>query len=119
MPNMPANRLNSQFDWQGPSFTVASEELSGISSLLIACRALARKELDAALVGAVDLCCEPVHEQAARSVLPENLHVSGDAAIALVLKRLDDAQRDGDAIFAIIPDQLNKQAFEPTLNFYT
>ena len=116
MPNMPANRLNSQFDWKGPSFTVASEELSGISSLRIACRALAHKELDVALVGAVDLSCETVHEQAARKILPENLHTPGDAAIALILKRLDDAQRDGDTIFAVIPDQLSKQDFESTLN---
>src|SRR5262249_54055007 len=26
MPNIPANRLNSQFDFAGPSFTVAAEE---------------------------------------------------------------------------------------------
>jgi len=40
MPNIPANRLNSQFDLQQPSFTVSAEELSGIRSLELGLRAL-------------------------------------------------------------------------------
>src|SRR5690606_3448018 len=47
-----------------------------------------------ALVGAVDFGCEPVHRRASASP-------PGDAAIALVLKRLDDARRDGDRIHAV------------------
>ncbi|MCB9744328.1 MAG: hypothetical protein H6740_17150 [Alphaproteobacteria bacterium] len=40
MPNIPANRLSSQFDLQGPSFTLSSEELSGLRALSVARRAL-------------------------------------------------------------------------------
>src|SRR5205807_602997 len=69
MPNIPANRLNSQLDLGAPSFTVAAEELSGLRALEIAWRALEHGEIDVALVGAVDLCAEPVHEAAAASVL--------------------------------------------------
>jgi 3-hydroxymyristoyl/3-hydroxydecanoyl-(acyl carrier protein) dehydratase len=102
MPNVVANRINSQFDFQGPSFTVSSEELSGVRSLEIAMRALRSKEIDAAIVGAVDLSCEPIHMSAVQETLDENRQIPGDAAISLVLKRVEDARRDGDKIYAIL-----------------
>ena len=105
MPNIVANRLNSQFNLSGPSYTVSSEEASGIVALELAARALRHGELDAALVGAVDLCCDPVHEAAAKAVLPEDRQTSGDAAVLLVVKRLEDAERDGDNIIAIIGEE--------------
>jgi len=105
MPNIVANRLNSQFDVLGPSFAVSSEELSGVRALEIARRALVSREIDAAIVGAVDLSAEPVHRAAAREVLPAGSQTSGDAAVALVLKRLDDARRDGDRVLAILTDE--------------
>src|SRR5262249_55204729 len=46
MPNIVANRLNSQFDLRGPSFTVSREELSGTTALELAARALRRGEVD-------------------------------------------------------------------------
>ena len=61
MPNVPANRINAQLDYRGPSYTVASEELSGLRALEIAVDSLRRGEIDAALVGAVDLSDELVH----------------------------------------------------------
>ena len=100
MPNIPANRINSQLDLGGPSFTVSAEELSGIVCLQLAARALLAGELDAALVGAVDLSCEPVQRAVAIETLAPELHVPGDAAVVLVLKRLADARRDGDRIYA-------------------
>ncbi|HEU4361003.1 MAG TPA: beta-ketoacyl synthase N-terminal-like domain-containing protein, partial [Mycobacterium sp.] len=101
MPNIVANRLNSQFDLRGPSFTVSREELSGSTALELAAHALRRREVDAAVVGAVDLSCEPVHEAAARVLLDEQ--TSGDAAVVLVLKRADDARRDNDTVLATLP----------------
>jgi len=70
MPNIVSNRLNSQFDFCGPSLSVSSEELSGIRALHIARRALQQGEIDAALVAAVDLSAEPVHLSAAATCLP-------------------------------------------------
>jgi acyl transferase domain-containing protein/3-hydroxymyristoyl/3-hydroxydecanoyl-(acyl carrier protein) dehydratase/1-acyl-sn-glycerol-3-phosphate acyltransferase len=105
MPNIPANRINSQLDLGGPSFTVSSEELSGVDALELACRALRAGELDAALVGAVDLCCEPVQTAVAKETLRPALHVPGDAAVLLVVKRLDDARQAGDPVLALIPDE--------------
>ncbi|MBP6078536.1 MAG: hypothetical protein KA505_06990 [Xanthomonadales bacterium] len=95
MPNIPANRLSAQFDLAGPAFTVQAGAGSGLQALRIACRALANDEIDAALVGAVDLCCEPV-TCAAGHVDP------ADASVALVIKRLADAEREGDRIYAVI-----------------
>lgn len=103
MPNIVANRLNSQFDFAGPSFTVSSEEHSGLDALRIAARALVSGELDAAIVGAVDLSCEEVHRSAAARCLDGTRQVPGDAAVAMVLKRLDDAERDGDTVYAVLP----------------
>lgn len=103
MPNIVANRLNSAWDLQGPSFTVSAEELSGLAALSLGMAALKQGELDACLVGAVDLCCEPVHVAAAQRV--GITAAPGDAAVALLLKRLDDARRDGDRVYAVMdPD---------------
>jgi acyl transferase domain-containing protein/3-hydroxymyristoyl/3-hydroxydecanoyl-(acyl carrier protein) dehydratase/1-acyl-sn-glycerol-3-phosphate acyltransferase len=100
MPNIPANRINGQLDVAGPAFTVAGEEASGLTALHLAARALRAGEIDAALVGAVDLSHEPVH-QAALSALGL-AQAPGDAAVVLTLKRLQDARRDGDPVFATL-----------------
>jgi 3-oxoacyl-(acyl-carrier-protein) synthase/3-hydroxymyristoyl/3-hydroxydecanoyl-(acyl carrier protein) dehydratase len=103
MPNIVANRLNSQFDLRGPSFTVSREELSGTTALELAARELRRGEVDAAVVGAVDLSCESVHEAAARRLLGSGEQIPGDAAVVMVLKRAHDARRDGDTVLATLP----------------
>ncbi|HJL16616.1 MAG TPA: beta-ketoacyl synthase N-terminal-like domain-containing protein [Sandaracinaceae bacterium LLY-WYZ-13_1] len=102
MPNVPANRLNAALDLRGPSHTVSAEELSGVRALEVAARALRAGDLDAALVGAVDLCCEPVHEAAARACLPPARARGGDAAVALRLERLADARAAGRPVLAIV-----------------
>ncbi|GAF70096.1 unnamed protein product, partial [marine sediment metagenome] len=105
MPNIIANRLNRTLDLGGPSCTISAEERSGLQALDVAARALREHELDAALVGAVDLSCEPVHVTAARECLPpegSESQIPGDAAVALLLKRLEDAERDGDRVYAVI-----------------
>jgi acyl transferase domain-containing protein/3-hydroxymyristoyl/3-hydroxydecanoyl-(acyl carrier protein) dehydratase len=107
MPNIVANRINRQFDFQGQSFTVSSEELSGVRSLEIAMRALRSKEIDAAIVGAVDLSCEPIHLSAVRETLDENRQIPGDAAISLVFKRVEDARSAGDKIYALLSENCN------------
>lgn len=102
MPNIPANRMNSQFDLGGPSYTIASEELSGIRALEIACRDLSHGMLDAAVVGAVDVVAEPVHESALHRVFDAPRLTAGDAAVVLVLERLSSARANGRPILAVI-----------------
>ncbi|MFL6126479.1 beta-ketoacyl synthase N-terminal-like domain-containing protein, partial [Actinophytocola sp.] len=102
MPNVVTNRLNSQFDLAGPSFSVFAEEASGLAALRIGCRALRTGEADAVLVGAVDLSCEPVHEAALRALGLGRR--TGDAAVALLLRRRADAERDGADVVALVDD---------------
>ena len=99
LANVVANRISSKYDLRGPSFAVMAEELSGVVALRLAERAVATGELDAAVVGAVDLSCEPVHETAVRGALPPERHAAGDAAVFLVLKRFEDA---GDDVLAVL-----------------
>ena len=101
MPNIPANRLSSQLDLAGPSFTISSEELSGVVALQLAARALRGGEIDAAIVGAVDLVDQIVH-RAALGELGEDPRGS-DAAVALVLKRRGDV-REGETVLALLDD---------------
>jgi 3-oxoacyl-(acyl-carrier-protein) synthase/3-hydroxymyristoyl/3-hydroxydecanoyl-(acyl carrier protein) dehydratase/1-acyl-sn-glycerol-3-phosphate acyltransferase len=104
MPNIPANRLNQAFGWTGPSYTVSAEEASGHVALALGIRALRAGELDAVVVAATDLSDEPVHLEALAAVRPGENGAGGDAAVALVLKRLDDAVVDGDPIYAVLDE---------------
>lgn len=101
MPNIVANRFNAQFDWRGPSHSVSAEEVSGIVSLRIAARALVTGELDAAIVGAVDLSCEPVHQSALAALRAEPA-TPGDGAAVLILRRVEDAEAAGEPIHAVL-----------------
>ncbi|MCC2274210.1 hypothetical protein LKL35_01985 [Streptomyces sp. ET3-23] len=113
LPNVVANRINAQLDLAGPGFTVSCEEASGLVALRLAARALRAREADAALVGAVDLSHDKVHTAAL-----DGLGLSrapGDAAVVLVLKRLAEAERDGDHVLALLDDDAGRA--EPDLRF--
>ncbi len=110
-----ASRVAREFGAGGPSFTVSSEETSGLRALEVAVRALQRGELDSALVGAVDIAGDCRAVLAAHEGRPYDLDgrarpfdaastgtAIGEGAAAVVLKRLDDAVRDGDRVYAVI-----------------
>ncbi|HEY2948370.1 MAG TPA: beta-ketoacyl synthase N-terminal-like domain-containing protein [Micromonosporaceae bacterium] len=111
MPNLVANRLNAFLDVAGPSFTVSAEEASGLVALEIAARALGTGEVDAALVGAVDLSSEPVHQQALADLGIDR--TAGDAAVVLVLKRRADAERAGEPVIALLDKATRSVAASP------
>ena len=113
MPNIPANRINAQLDYRGPSYTVAGEELSGLRALEIAVDALRRGEIDAVLVGAVDLADEPVHG-AASELLDAARRNGGDAAVVLLLKRAADVASD-EIVALVAPGQNSGAAADPQL----
>ena len=113
--SMVASRLAREFQIGGPCFTVSAEETSGMSALEIGLNALSRSELDAVLVGAVDMGAELRRLSCARAaslyssestVRPFDADVEGtlpgDGAAALVLKRVDQALADGDRIYAVV-----------------
>lgn len=93
MPNIPANRLSSQFDLHGPSFTFSAEEGSGAWALQAARRALLAGEIDAALVGAVDVASDDVTRAALRQLGREE--GAADGAVLVVLVREGDAPHGG------------------------
>ncbi len=105
LPNVVANRLNVQYRLAGPSFSVCADELSGLRALEMAARALREGELDAAIVSAVDMGCEPVNAWASPALEGAGRSVPADAAVVLVLKRMDDALRDADPILAWVDPQ--------------
>ncbi|HEV2946093.1 MAG TPA: beta-ketoacyl synthase N-terminal-like domain-containing protein [Gemmataceae bacterium] len=93
-----ASRVAREFHIGGPSFTISNEENSGLRAFAVACRLLQQQELDQALVGAVDL---PGDLRVALTSESRN-QVIGEGAVAVVLKRLEDAERDGDRIYSVI-----------------
>ena len=103
-----ASRLAREFRLGGPCHTISSEDTSGLHALAVAVRALQQGELDTALVGAVELAGDPralagaaTHRQFAAELGAAGV-IPGEGAVALVLKRLDDAQRDGNRIYGVL-----------------
>jgi acyl transferase domain-containing protein/3-hydroxymyristoyl/3-hydroxydecanoyl-(acyl carrier protein) dehydratase/1-acyl-sn-glycerol-3-phosphate acyltransferase len=101
MPNIPANRINHHFGYNGIGFTVSCEELSGVKALEIAINAIQAGELKSALVGAVDLSDELVNQTALSEAIKMNLKMSNTAVI-LALKSYDEAVKDNDDILATL-----------------
>ncbi len=99
-----ASRLAREFGLGGPSFGVSAQALGGLQALEIAVRFLQQGEADLMLAGAVELTGD-LRNLVANHVLDglggPQLPV-GEGALALVLKRLDDARSDGDRIHAVI-----------------
>lgn len=107
-----ASRIAREFRIGGPSHSISSEETSGLRALQVAVHALQKRELDVALAGAVDLNGD-LRALLAKAT-PDNRAIPGEGAACVVLKRLDDAVRDGDRIYAVIPgaDTLGAEPIE-------
>ena len=115
LAGITASRIAKEFHFGGPSHTVCSEETSGLRALEIAVRCLQQNEADQVLTGAVDITSDPRALFAmenlgllstTRASRPFDVDadgaVVGEGAVALVLKRLPDALRDGDRVYAVI-----------------
>jgi acyl transferase domain-containing protein/3-hydroxymyristoyl/3-hydroxydecanoyl-(acyl carrier protein) dehydratase len=109
------SRVAREFQLGGPSFAVADDQASGLRALEVAVRLLQRGEVDVMLAGAVDLAGEVRSVVASDRLRP--FSPSSDArpfddkadgakvaegAVAVVLKRLDDAVAAGDRIYAVV-----------------
>ncbi|MBW2568431.1 MAG: type I polyketide synthase [Deltaproteobacteria bacterium] len=110
-----ASRIAREFRLGGPSFVVSGEETSGLKALETGVRSLQQNETDAYLVGAVDLCGDARNIITANKIRPFTKSykirpfdqsadgaLPGEGAAALILKRLDDAIKDGDRIYSVI-----------------
>lgn len=107
MPNVPANRINALYDFIGASFTCSAEELSGIEALKIAYHALQQGEIEAAIVGAVDLPASDFDRTIFEKTFEAKTKLQDGAAI-WILKTEQQAKADGDQILAVIDEQTFK-----------
>jgi len=113
--SLAANRLSYVFGFEGPSIAVDTACSSSLVAIHQACQSLRTGESDAAIAGGVNLLLDPtvsINHSRARLLSPDGRcrAFSGDAAGMsrsegcglLLLKRLDDAVRDGDPILAVL-----------------
>jgi amino acid adenylation domain-containing protein len=110
-----AARIAYFLDLHGPNFALSAACSSGLVAIHQACQALRSGECDMALAGGVSLLVSPVvHLGLAHSKMlstsgecrvfdpASSGMVPADGVAAVVLKRLDDAIRDGDRIHGCI-----------------
>lgn len=110
-----ANRVSYVCDFHGPSMMVDTSCSSSLTTLHLAARALRAGEVDAALVGGVNLSLHPnkylvlsqgeflsAQGRCAAFGAGADGMVPGEGVGVLVLKRLRDAERDGDHIHGVI-----------------
>jgi acyl transferase domain-containing protein len=110
-----AGRIAYTLGLQGPALAIDTACSSGLVAVHTACRALAAGDCDVAVAGGVNLVLSP------RSTLEisrtdafsangrcrpfdsrANGFVRGEGCAMLLLKRLDDAVRDGDRVLAVV-----------------
>lgn len=113
--SIAANRLSYWLNLQGPSLAVDTACSSSLVAVHLACQSLRSGESNLALAGGVNLILAPevtiVLSQAQMMSSDgrcrtfdagANGYVRGEGCGVVVLKRLTDAQQDGDRILALI-----------------
>ncbi len=113
--NTASGRLSYTFGFQGPSLAVDTACSSSLTAIHLACQSLRQNECQQALAGGVNLILHPANTIMlcrAKMMAADGRcktfdakadgFVRGEGCGLLVLKRLSDAQRDGDPIRAVI-----------------
>ncbi len=114
LANTIAGRVCNYFDFHGGGYTVDGACSSSLLAVIDAAKALACGDVDLALAGGVDVSLDPfelvgfakvgalsdgemrVYDERSRGFLP------GEGCGVVVLKRLEDALRDGDRVYATL-----------------
>ena len=113
--NVVAGRVANRLDLRGANFTIDAACASSLAALDVGVRQLRSGDVDIALVGAVDGTNGPVsfmsfaqtHALSPRGRCrpfddsADGIAI-GEGVCAIVLKRLADAERDGDRIYSVI-----------------
>ncbi|MEL5955777.1 beta-ketoacyl synthase N-terminal-like domain-containing protein, partial [Streptomyces sp. CLV115] len=115
VPNLAASRLANRLDLRGPAYTVDAACASSLIAVDHAARELESGRCDVVLAGGVHHCHDitlwSVFSQLgalSRSERIRPFHRDADGVLigegtgVVVLKRLADAERDGDRIYAVI-----------------
>ncbi|TYB60228.1 SDR family NAD(P)-dependent oxidoreductase [Nonomuraea sp. PA05] len=114
LANIIAGRVANLFDFRGPNFTTDAACASGLAAMSAAVRGLQSHDFDAVITGGVDRnmgvaafvkFCK-IGALSATGTRPFDAgadgFVMGEGAALFVLKRLLDAERDGDRVYAVI-----------------
>lgn len=115
IPNLLASRLANRLDLHGPAYTVDAACASSLIAVEQGCAALHRGETDLMLVGGAHLThdltfwatfCQLGALSRSSTIRPLSADadgiLAGEGVGMAVLKRLADAERDGDRIYAVI-----------------
>ncbi len=114
--NIMANRISALWDFSGPSFSVSAGENSALKALEAAQMLLTTGEVDAVVLGAIDLAASWEHVWLQTQLAKINTGVNntlsydvscngwsiGEGAGVVILKREDVARKNGDRIYAAI-----------------
>lgn len=113
--SIAANRISYVFDFTGPSMAIDTACSSSLVAIHLASHALRRGECSMALAGGVNLILAPQMSIALSQAgmlaadgrcktfdSAADGYARGEGCVLLVLKRLEDALRDGDRVAAIL-----------------
>lgn len=115
VPNLAASRIANRFDLRGPAYTVDAACASSLIAVDHGVAALRSGQVDVALVGGVHHChdltlwsvfCQLRALSPTEQIRPFSADADGilvgEGTGLFVLKRLADAERDDDRIYAVI-----------------
>ncbi len=115
VPNLAASRIAQRLDLHGPAYTVDAACASSLVAVTDACRELESGRVDVALCGGVHLCqdeafwsvfCQLGALSRSERIRPFDRRADGlligEGVGIVVLKRLEDAERDGDRVYAVL-----------------
>jgi malonyl CoA-acyl carrier protein transacylase len=114
LSNIIAGRVANVFNFSGPNYVTDAACASSLAALQGAINGLIDNKFDAVLTGGIDRNMGPesyikfskIGALSAEGSRPyaegANGFVMGEGAVVFLLKRLEDAERDGDRIYAVI-----------------
>ncbi len=114
LSNIIAGRIANVFNFSGPNFITDAACASSLAALQAAVLGLENRQFDAVLTGGVDRSMGPesyikfckigaLSSSGSRPYADgADGFVMGEGAVIFLLKRLEDAERDGDKIYALI-----------------
>jgi acyl transferase domain-containing protein/acyl carrier protein/NAD(P)-dependent dehydrogenase (short-subunit alcohol dehydrogenase family) len=114
LANIVAGRIAALYDFKGPNFVADAACASAMAAMSAALEGLKAHDYDAVLTGGIDTNMSPstfvkfckIGALSATGSRPyaegADGFVMGEGAVTFLLKRLVDAERDGDKIYAVI-----------------